>query len=197
MKTLLSRVRNILLRPGAEWRVIKDEPATYAAVLFRYIAVLALVPPAAAIGGRIFFDGNIANAALTSPLRYVVLTNLLWYGMYIANIIITGAVIAALIATAESRWNSVKGLKIAAYSFTPLVAAGLLSVVPYLAWTVPVAILYGFYILYLGIRTLSELSGMKAAGYAAGSFLSAAVIVSVMNLFEYMLESFLTSRMFL
>ncbi len=196
MKALLSRVQNILLRPGAEWQVIKEEPTTYAAVLF-YIAVLAVVPPAAAVAGRFFFDGSATHSAPVSPLRFVVLTNLLWYGMYIVNVVITGTVIAAIIATAESRWSGLKGLKIAAYSFTPLVAAGLLSVIPYLAWTVTVAILYGIYILYLGIRTLAGLSGMTAIGCAAGSFLSAAVIVGVMNLFEYMLESFLTSRMFL
>ncbi len=196
MKALLSRVQNILLRPGAEWQIIKEEPTTYEAVLF-YIAVLAVVPPAAAVAGRVFFDGSATHSAPVFPLRYVMFTNLLWYVMYIANVAVTGAVIAAIIATADSRWDGLKGLKIAAYSFTPLVAAGFLSVIPYLSWTVPVAILYGVYILYLGIKTLSGLSGMRAIGCAAGSFLSAAVIVGVMNLFEYVLESFLTSRMFL
>ncbi len=196
MKAVLRRVQNILLRPGAEWQVIKEEPTTYGAILF-YIAVLAVVPPAAALAGRFLFDGNAGQSAVVSPFRHVVLTNLLWYGMYIVNVVITGAVVSAFIATAESRWSGLKGLKIAAYSFTPLVAAGLLSVIPYLAWTVPVAILYGIYILYLGIRTLAGLSRMTAIGCAAGSFLSAAVIVGVMNLFEYMLESFLTSRVFL
>ena len=53
---LLTRVKNILIRPrGDEWRVICDEPETYSGVIFRYVAILAAIPPAAAsIDGVVF-----------------------------------------------------------------------------------------------------------------------------------------------
>jgi hypothetical protein len=115
--------------------------------------------------------------------------------MYVLNVVIAGAVITAIITTPESRWSGVKGFKIAAYSFTPFFIAGLIAVFPKMGWIVYVAILYSICLLYQGIVGLSSARRTRAAGYTVASFLSAAIIVSVMNLFEYVLETFVTSRM--
>jgi Yip1-like protein len=197
MTALLKRVRNILLRPGAEWLVVKDEPATYRGVIAGYVAPLAAVPPVAAVLGRFVFDRNIPDRALSLSLNYLLFTNLLWFGMIIISVMITGAVITAVMAATGSRWGGVRGLQVAAYSFTPLFLAGLLAGIPFMAWSLAPAIVYSVYILYQGIRALSTIQGIKAAWFAGVSFLAAAVIVGVMNMFEYMLESFVATRMFL
>jgi len=196
MTALLSRVRNILLSPGAEWRVIKDEPATYLSVIVRYVAPLAAIPPAAAILGRFVFDRNIPDSALALSLNYLLFTNLLWFGMNIISVMITGAVITAIMAATESRWSGVRGLQIAAYSFTPLFIAGFLASIPFMAWSLAPAVVYGVYILYQGTTALTTIQGMKAAWFTGVSFLAAAVIVGVMNMFEYMLESFVATKVF-
>jgi len=196
MKGLLIRVRNVLIRPGAEWHVIKDEPATYQGIILRYVCMIAAVPPAAAVVGRIVFDAFIPGGSSATLLKPLFAANLLWYCMSILNVVITGSIITAVTAHADSRWSGLRGIKISAYSFTPLFAAGLLAVIPYMAWSVNVAILYGFYILYRGIRIFSALSAWRAAWYAGVSFTAAAIIVGVMNLFEYMLESFVAKKVF-
>lgn len=195
MKALANRVGNMLLHPLSEWQAIKDESATYKDILFRYVAVLAVIPPAAAIAGRYLLDRKISNSAIQSSFGYIAFTNLLWYCMYVLNVVIAGAVITAIITTPESRWSGVKGFKIAAYSFTPFFIVGLIAVFPKMGWIVYVAILYSICLLYQGIVNLSSAGRTRAAGYAVASFLSAAVIVGVMNLFEYVLETFVTSRM--
>ena len=195
MKALVSRVRNLLLRPGAEWQLIRNEPSLN--ILFGYVGILAMIPPAAALFGRVLFHGNIPDSALSSSFGYLVLTNALWYVMYVVNVVITGAIIAAILVTVESRWSGLTGLKLAAYSFTPLVAAGILAVIPHLAWSIPLAIGYGVYLLYLGIRALTPATRTGAIGYAVASFLAAAVIVGVMNLFEYYFESLVVKQLFL
>lgn len=197
MKALVSRVRNLLLRPGAEWQLIRDEPTTYLNILLRYVGILAVIPPIAAILGRVLFHSNIPDSALSSSFGYLVLTNALWYVMYVVNVVITGAVIAAVLVTTESRWSGLAGLKIAAYSFTPLFAAGFLAVIPHMALSVPIVIGYGVYLMYLGIRALTAVSRTGAIGYTAASFLAAAVIVGVMNLFEYYFESLVVKQLFL
>ena len=196
MKALLGRVRNILLRPGAEWRVIKDEPATYRSVIVHYVAPLAAIPPAAAVLGRFVFDRNIPDSALSLSLNYLLFTNLLWFGMNIVSVMITGTVITVIMAATESRWRSVRGLQVAAYSFTPLFIAGFLASIPFMAWSLAPAVVYGVYILYQGTRALTTIQGMKAAWFTGVSFLAAAVIVGVMNMFEYMLESFVATKVF-
>lgn len=197
MKALANRVGNILLHPMTEWQAIKDESATYKDILFRYVAILAVIPPAAAIAGRYLLDRKISNSVIHSSFEYIAFTNLLWYCMYVLNVVIAGAVITAIITTPDSRWSGLQGFKIAAYSFTPFFIAGLIAVFPKMGWIVYGAILYSIILLYLGVVSLSRVGRTQAAGYVIASFLSAAVIVGVMNLFEYVLETFVTSRMFL
>lgn len=197
MKALANRVGNMLFRPMTEWQAIKDESATYKDILFRYVAILAVIPPAAAIAGRYLLDRKISNSVIQSSFGYIAFTNLLWYCMYVLNVVIAGAIITAIVTTPESRWSGLQGFKIAAYSFTPFFIAGLIAVFPKMGWIVYAAILYSFYLLYQGIISLSTVGRKHAIGYAIASFLSAAVIVGVMNLFEYVLESRVTSIMLL
>ncbi len=196
MKALLSRVNNILIHPKTEWQVIRDETATYPGIMLRYVSILSAIPPAAAVAGRYLFAGNVSDSALASSPPNLLLSNMLWYCMYIVNVVITGVVMTAIVAAAESRWKGIRGFQLAAYSFTPLFVAGLIAVIPRMSWFVPIAILYGIYVLYLGIRTLLGVRGMRAALYTAASATAAGAIVGVTNLFEYLFESFILKKIF-
>ncbi len=194
MKSLLLRAKNILIRPREEWLVIKEEPATYSGIIFRYVGVLAALPPAAAVAGRFIFDRNIQDNKVAFSFTYVLLTDLLWYCMYVLNVMITGAIVTAIVTAPASRLNGIQGLKIAAYSFTPLVFAGFIAVIPGTGWIFDVAIVYSMYLLYLGIVSLASIGKKQAAWYAVASFLSAGVIVGVMDMLEYFFESLIMNR---
>ncbi len=193
MRALLLRAMNIIIRPREEWPVIRDEPATYKAVA-RFACVLAAIPPLAAAAARFILDRNIQDNKVAFSLPYFLVTDLFWYGMYIANIMITGMIVAAIASTPASRLDSVQGLKIAVYSFTPLAAASLLSLFPGTSWIFDAAILYSLYLLYLGIVVFTAIAKRHAAWYAVASFLAAGVIVGFMSMVEYFLESFLMKR---
>jgi hypothetical protein len=195
MKTLLNRIYNILIHPKDEWLAIKGEPPTHRNI-FKYAAILAAIPPMAAMVGRIFFDRNIPDSALSSSFSSLMLTNLTWYGMYVVNVVVTGMIISAILTLADSRWNGLIGFTIAAFSFTPLSLAGCFGVVPNLGWTIYPAILYGIYLIYLGMTLLAGIPKQKAVWFALSSFSAAAIIVAVMNLFEYLFESFLVGKVF-
>ena len=195
MKTLLNRIYNILIHPRDEWLAIRDEPATHRDI-FKYAAILAAIPPVAAMAGSLLFNRNIRGSALAFSFSSLMMTNVIWYGMYILNVVITGMIIAAILSTADSRGSGLRGFTIAAYSFTPLSLAGGIAVMPYLEWTVYPAVLYGLYLLYLGITRLAEIPKTKAAWFTLSSFSAAAIILGIMNLFEYLLESFLVGKVF-
>jgi Yip1 domain len=194
LKELLHRAKNILFRPGDEWRAIRNQPADSPGIIFRYVAVLAAIPPVTAIAGRFLFEGNIQSGYKLS-LQYLLVTNAMWYTMNIVNVVIAAVVVSAILATADSRWSALRGLTVSAYSFTPLFVAGFVSVIPFMAWSVYPAIMYGVYLLYAGIRSLTVLDGMKSAWYAGASFIATAVIIGVLSMFEYMLESTVAARM--
>ncbi len=193
MKSLLLRVKNILIRPRDEWQVIRDEPATYSATL-RSAAVLAALPPLAAVLGRFVLDRNIQDNKVAFSLAYFLFSDLFWYCMYVVNIVLTGLIVAAIASVPASRLNNVQGLKIAAYSFTPLVVASMISLIPGADWIFYIAVAYNLYLLYLGIISFTSAGKKQAAWQTVASFLSAAIIVGVMNMVEYFLESFLMNR---
>jgi hypothetical protein len=83
---------------------------------------------------------------------------------------------------------------VAAYSFTPLFITGGIAVIPKMSWTIYAAILYGIYLLFLGISGIAGTSKKQSFGYTTASFLAAAVLVGIMNLTEYFLESFVVSK---
>jgi hypothetical protein len=194
MNALLLRVKNILIRPGREWQAIKEEPATYSGIIFRYVAVLAALPPAAAAAGRFLFDRNIQEDKVAFSLTYFLLADLLWYCMYVLNVMITGAIIAAIASSTRERLNGLQGLKIAAYSFTPLCIAGFFAVVPKMGWIVFPAIIYSVYLLYLGLICLATMEKKQALWRTAVSFFSSSIIIGVMNLFEYYFESIVVAK---
>jgi len=185
MKPILNRMVNIFTRPREEWQKIRSEPTTYRNVLLLYVAPLAALPPLAVIANSFVFGNHLSSNALA----HLLITNLLWYCMYVLNVVVVGAVITAIV-TADALWTQLQGFKVAAYSFTPLFIAGFIAVIPKMGWVIYAAMLYSIYLISLGITTIAGTSKNQSAWYAVASFLAAAILVGVMNLGEYFLESF-------
>ncbi len=191
MNSFLLRVKNILVRPQQEWKVIQEERTTYGKLIGGYVTIIAAVPPLSAVAERLIFGRGIAGS---SPLGQVLVLNVLWYFMIIINMVITSAVITAVVASKEPWWFSLRGLQLASFSFTPLFLAGIPAIVPRLNWFFYPSIVYSIYLLYLGIRTMTGAAQGKAAARAAVSFFAAVLIVGALSGLEYMLESFLVSK---
>ena len=191
MKSFLLRVKNILVQPREEWKVIQEERTAYGKLINGYVAIIAAVPPLSAVAARLLFGRGIAGS---SPLGQVLALNVLWYFMIIINMVITSAVITAVVTSKEPWWFSLRGLQLASFSFTPLFLAAIPAIIPRLTWFFYPSIAYSLYLLYLGIRTMTGAGQGKAAARAALSFFAAVLIVGALNGLEYMLESFLVSK---
>jgi hypothetical protein len=196
MRAVLLRIRNILVKPRAEWQVIKAEETTYGNLVTGYCALISAIPPIAAVVERFIFNRGIVSNAVHSPFGYVIAANLLWYLVIMMNVVITGAVITAIVSRKEPGWVGLPGLQLASYSYTPLFLVGIFIIIPRLAWLIYPAILYSLYLLFLGIRTMTGLSKGRAAVYAVVSFIISGVIVGVLNGMEYVFESFLANKVF-
>jgi len=185
------RVKNMLFHPRTEWELIKEEQTSYGRLISSYLGIIAAIPPVSAVAERMIFGRGIAG---NSSLGYVLATNILWYFVIIVNVLVTAAVITVVACRNESGWIGLRGFKLAVYSFTPAFLVGILIIIPGLNWFIYAAILYSLWLLYLGIRSIVGVEQGKAAWYTAVSFLAAVLIVGAMNMFEYMLESFITSK---
>jgi hypothetical protein len=54
---LVERVKAIVLRPQAEWKVIEQEPETLSDLFVNYVAILAAIPEVARFVGQSFIGG--------------------------------------------------------------------------------------------------------------------------------------------
>jgi Yip1 domain len=187
----LERVKNILVRPGSEWEVIREEKTSYTALVIGYLGIIAVLPPLSAILQRVVFGNGIAGK---QPVMYVLATNVVWYLVILVNMLITAVVITAVSSRDEAGWIGLRGFKVAVYAFTPAFLVSILIIIPRMNWFIYPAVLYSLYLLYLGIRSQFGAARGKAVWYAVTSLGAAGLILGALNLFEYMLESFVTGK---
>jgi len=179
---LLERVKNILLKPNAEWPVIAAETTSTAKLYTGYICPLAAIGPIASIIGMslvgidVGFLGTVRTPILSSVSYAVVAFILALVGVFVL-----GLIIDALAPTFSGQKNRCQALKVAAYSYTPAWLAGILGVIPMLSLLGVVAALYGLYLLYLGLPVLMKAPKEKAVGYTAVVVICAIVLGVVLG----------------
>jgi len=181
---LLNRVIHIILRPQHEWSVIKAEQSSYQRI-FRYAALMTL-PPIAAITWPVFRD--FLRYSKESPIyRSAALYSLLlgtgWYLLNLVNVVIIGALFQGLFPDFAATDDKVRGLKISAYSATPLWIAVTFTVIPIVLfdWIALAALIYSIYLMYLAVTILMDIPKKKAALYTVITVLASGTIIVVIN----------------
>lgn len=183
-KKLLARVKSILLTPRTEWPVIAAEPASTASLYTGYILLLAALPALCLflkfavlgynlpyLGATHIGVGFALSAALRSYLASVV-------GAYVMALIVN-----ALAPTFGGQKDSIQALKVVAYSYTATWVAGIAMLLPVLgALIMLAALVYGIYLLYLGLPPTMKCPPEKAAAYTVVTLICA-ILVSALVFF--------------
>lgn len=189
MEKVLSRVKNIILNPAAEWQVIKSEQTTTKDIIFGYVAPLAAITPIASAIGLGLMGISFIGKTMRYPLGYLIPWAVVSYIMNIVAVFVAAAVVNTLAETFESKRDMVQALKVVAYSFTPAWIAGILNVFPQLNVIGILASLYGIYLLYIGLRPLMETPESKALGYTVASIIAMIIIVIIVSFLSSMIVS--------
>src|SRR6202030_4022819 len=113
------------------------------------------------IGVSVPFLGNV-RTPFVSGLTYAVVTFVFsLLGLYIVSLIING-----LAPTFGGARDQRQALKTAAYAFTPAWLAAVFGLLPVLSTLLGlIAVLYGIYLLYLGLPAVMKAPAEKAVGY--------------------------------
>lgn len=158
--SLIDRVKNILLTPKTEWAKIDGEPATVQGLFTGYVMILAAIGPVASI---------IGSALLHVPVGLMIASAVVTYAISLILVFVNSLIIDALAPTFNGTKNCVQATKVAAYIGTPGWLVGILSVVPQLLPLTMLlgfaALVYGIYLLYLGLPQLMRVAQDKAIGY--------------------------------
>jgi hypothetical protein len=166
---ILTRVKNILLTPKAEWPVIAAEPTPmvqlcvgYVAPVTAWAALVSLVH-LSLIGTRLPF-GTLVRAPLAGGLGLAAWT----FVASFIGLLLAGLIVNALAPTFGGTRDQTQAFKVAAYSLTPAYCGSVLALSPVLPGLLQFLVLcYGLYVLYLGLPVLMRAPQTRALGYTA------------------------------
>lgn len=180
--SIVDRVKNILLTPNTEWRVIDAEPSSTGTLIGGYAAPLIGV---SAIAG--FIGGSIVGTSMlfvSGTYRVPIFAGLvgacLMVVLGLVGLFVLAFIINALAPTFGGQQNFTQALKVAVYSYTPGWVAGVLNIIPMLGVLAIIAGLYGIYLLYLGLPVVMKSPPDKAVGYTV-VVLICAIVVSIVT----------------
>ena len=177
---LIERIKNIVLTPKTEWRVIEAEPTSVAQLYTGYVMPMAAFAAAmsfiriSVIGVSLPFGGTI-RTPLASGLVSTVVTFLLG----LIGLFLVGSIINMLAPTFSGGRNHRQALKTAAYALTPAWLGTALTFLPLGTLLQLIAGLYGIYVLYLGLPVMMRSQQDKAAGYTA-AVVACTIVVGIL-----------------
>jgi hypothetical protein len=179
-RSLVGRVRAILLDPRSEWPLIAEESATIASIYVPYVLVLAAIPAVCYAIGQLGIGSGLPvyGAVRFSPM-WAIRSALRVYVESLIAVYITALIIAALAPLFSGRKDRIQALKVSAYSSTAVCIAGVFAVIPGLAIARLVgAIGLGFslYLLYLGLPVVMQTPPTQARRYTVATLFVLTII---------------------
>jgi hypothetical protein len=182
---LIDRVKNIITKPKEEWDVISTETPNTQSILTTYVVPLVAIGAVASfIGWGLIgksYDygfGSYKVVGISLGIRYALIS--LIGG--IAGVFLTAFIIDALAPTFKSEKDFGRSFQLVAYAFTPGWVGGVLNILPSLAIIGSLFVLYGLYLLYIGLPKLKKTPQDQVTGYFVVSLVTMLVASFVIGL---------------
>jgi hypothetical protein len=167
LMALVDRVRNICVSPASEWALIAEEQTTPADLTTSYLAPLAAVSAVAAFIGSTLLAAILPfGGALVAGVVGGFVIAIVRFVMTIVGCFVIGFIINALAPTFGGRQDSNQAFKVAVYSYTPVLLAGIFQIIPLIS--VPfllIGFVYSIYLTYLGLTPVMKAPPDKTVGY--------------------------------
>jgi hypothetical protein len=144
MQNIIDRVKLLLFQPGAVWNGIKAETTSEKEILQKYLMFIAAVPAVAGFFGSLFDGENFFKALLWA---------ILFFGFSIAGAWASAKVLTFFAPSFKAKQDYLASLKLTAYTFTPLLLAGIFFLIPPI-YGFSILGIYGFYLFWIGLPEL-------------------------------------------
>jgi len=167
ISNLIGRAKSILLTPRAEWPVIAAEPDTIRGIYTGYIMILAAIPAVKLLLASRFLGVSVLPIVITT------------YVLSLAGTFLVALIVDALAPTFGGQKDRVQALKVVAYAYTASWVAAIIGIVPGLGLLSALAgLIYGLYLLYLGLPFTMKCPAEKSLGYTVVTVI-VAIVVSI------------------
>jgi len=176
---ILDRVKNIILNPKEEWKVIEQETTSTEKLVTGYLLILALLPAIGnligywLVGYRAAYVGYVGGS-FGFGLRQAVTA----YVTPVVAVFVAAFVINMLANSFGSKKDFRRAMQLVVYSYTPALVAGIIMIIPTLGIIATLAGLYGLYLLYIGLKPMMETPDNRVTAYFVVSLL-VMIVVSI------------------
>jgi hypothetical protein len=171
VSNLFGRAKSILLTPRTEWPVIAAEADTIGGIYTGYILILAAIPVLKLLLVSRYLGVSMVPIAITT------------YVLSLAGVFLVALIVDALAPTFGGQKNRVQALKAVAYAYTAAWVAAIIGIVPGLGLLSALAgLIYGLYLLYLGLPFTMKCPPEKSPGYTVTTVIAAIVVSVVLGL---------------
>jgi len=155
---IVSRVKNILLSPHAEWKAIAGESATTRSLYTDYIVPMSAIPPVCALIGMSIFVGSIGFGSILGVA-------VLQYLLGLVAVYIVALIAQKLAPSFGGRGDFIQALKLIAYAYTASWLGGIFFLIPFLGLVSLLLSLYSLYLLYAGTTPVMGVEPNRAVAY--------------------------------
>ena len=180
-RSLVDRVKAILLKPRDEWAVIDGETTPIPTIYTGYVMILAAIGPVCQLIGSLLFGygafGIVFRPSITSALSSAIIQ----YVLSLVMVYVLALIIDALAPSFNGTKSRLQAFKVAAYASTASWVGGVFGLIPQLSILAMLAGLYSLYLLYMGLPRLMKVAQDRAIAFTACIVLAAIVLFLVLG----------------
>ena len=182
MAGLFERVKLFLISPKTAWATVEGEPADTGGLIKGYLLPLAAVSALAGMLGKVVFGiGVPLIGRFRVPFGRGLISAILEIVLTIVGAVVIGKIIQLLAPSFSASGAEGAHFKVAAYTYTPGLVAGILRIIPALGIIAFLGWLYGLFLLYLGIGALMKPPKQKVLVYTIVVVIVAIVVQLVIG----------------
>ena len=179
---VLKRIKGMLLHPQAEWEAVAHEAPGTAILLRNFLLPLCALAAVATLIGMLAFDTKWNTEYGYSALRERALSiAVATYAFEIASVYLLATVLYFLARTEGRRPSFLVSLQVAVFGAIPVLLSGVALVIPFGVIVTVMAMIYSFYLYYLGAERLIGIRPADSAMFIGVALFCMMVLSGVMG----------------
>lgn len=193
MQDIIDRIKEIVLKPRETWEIIRTEETTMVGLFKNYLLLLVAAPALALFLGLLIVGVPINIVKLHQyKFGQCLVTTLVLFAVTVVLIWLLGKLISLIAPNFGSTSDDLKGFKVSVYTFTPFLVAGLCMIIPSFGVVVMLlAVLYGLFILYIGLPIVMGTPKEKAFPYSIVVMVGVVLVCIIIAMIAFgMLKAF-------
>jgi hypothetical protein len=175
----MNHIFGIMFRPSSEWEAIRTSSESIVLCYLKYVLLIGLLPPVAWYIGATDIGWQLGNRSIRITPESALQIMTLFYLSTLIGIGVLGYMVHWMAETYEVGGSTLgKGIKIAAYTCTPMFLCGITGFYPVLWLDILLgcaAAAYTVYLLYIGVPIVMQIP--KERGFLFASALVAVGLV--------------------